>query len=213
MNNNIALVVDDDDDLRALLTFKLLHSGFEVHGAPDGTSGLAAIVDLRPAIVLLDWMMPTMTGLEVCAQLREVPAVAATPVILLTAKAQELDIERGFAAGADDYIVKPFSPRADDTGPGRPRPSGTFTVDLAPLLTVVLAGLTLAVVGLAGASAIRRTSRVTATRRYEARLAAVRPRLLGALAAATQPSGSCSNPGSCRVPRTSRRPRRSSAAS
>ena len=73
MNNNIALVVDDDDDLRALLTFKLLHSGFEVHGAPDGTSGLAAIVDLRPAIVLLDWMMPTMTGLEVCAQLREVP--------------------------------------------------------------------------------------------------------------------------------------------
>ncbi len=106
-----ALVIDDDDDLRALLSFKLLHSGFEVHSEADGETGLAAIEQLRPDIVLLDWMMPRLTGLEVCERLRSVPELATTSVILLTAKAQELDIERGFAAGADDYLIKPFSPR------------------------------------------------------------------------------------------------------
>ncbi len=107
----IALIVDDNDDLRALLSFKLLHSGFEVHSEADGATGLAAIAILHPDIVLLDWMMPRMSGLEVCEQLRSVPEIAGTSVILLTAKAQELDIEHGFAAGADDYIIKPFSPR------------------------------------------------------------------------------------------------------
>jgi DNA-binding response OmpR family regulator len=109
--NNIALVVDDDEDLRALLSFKLLHSGFEVHNESDGENGLAAIEMLHPDVVLLDWMMPRMTGLEVCELLRASPTIARTPVILLTAKAEEMDIARGFAAGADDYIVKPFSPR------------------------------------------------------------------------------------------------------
>jgi DNA-binding response OmpR family regulator len=109
--NNIALVVDDDEDLRALLSFKLLHSGFEVHNEADGENGLAAIEMLHPDVVLLDWMMPRMSGLEVCLLLRASPPIARTPVILLTAKAEELDIARGFAAGADDYIVKPFSPR------------------------------------------------------------------------------------------------------
>jgi two-component system phosphate regulon response regulator PhoB len=66
---------------------------------------------MRPDLVLLDWMMPRLTGLEVCRALRDDPATAQVPVILLTAKAQEADIQRGFAAGADDYIVKPFSPR------------------------------------------------------------------------------------------------------
>ena len=109
--NNIALVVDDDEDLRALLSFKLLHSGFEVHNESDGENGLAAIELLHPDVVLLDWMMPRMTGLEVCQQLRSIPSIARTPVILLTAKAEEIDVQRGLAAGADDYIVKPFSPR------------------------------------------------------------------------------------------------------
>jgi len=107
----IALIVDDDDDLRALLSFKLLHSGFEVHDEADGEGGLAAIVTFHPDIVLLDWLMPRMSGLEVCEQLRSVPEIARTSVILLTAKAQEQDIERGFAAGVDDYVIKPFSPR------------------------------------------------------------------------------------------------------
>ena len=66
---------------------------------------------LHPDVVLLDWMMPRMTGLEVCRELRSIPSIARTPVILLTAKADELDIRRGLTAGADDYIIKPFSPR------------------------------------------------------------------------------------------------------
>ncbi len=109
--NNIALVVDDDEGLRALVSFKLLHSGFEVHSEADGENGLAAIEMLHPDVVLLDWMMPRMTGLQVCRELRAIPSIARTPVILLTAKADELDIRRGLTAGADDYIIKPFSPR------------------------------------------------------------------------------------------------------
>ena len=105
------LIVDDDADIRELVAFKLSRAGFSVRCEADGESGLAAADELRPDLVLLDWMMPRLTGLEVCRRLRESPATAAIPVILLTAKAQEADVERGFAAGADDYIRKPFSNR------------------------------------------------------------------------------------------------------
>lgn len=105
------LVVDDDQDIRELVSWKLEASGFQVLGEADGEAGLAAALEVRPDLVLLDWMMPRLTGLEVCRSLREDAATAHVPVILLTAKAQEADIQRGFAAGADDYIVKPFSPR------------------------------------------------------------------------------------------------------
>jgi len=105
------LVVDDDQDIRELVAFKLEQLGFEVHAESDGETGLAAVMQLQPDLVLLDWMMPKLTGVEVCRMLREGSDSSAVPVILLTARAQEADIERGFAAGADDYIVKPFSPR------------------------------------------------------------------------------------------------------
>ena len=105
------LVVDDDQDIRELVTWKLEAAGFTVHGEPDGEAGLAAALEVRPDLVLLDWMMPRLSGLEVCRALRDDPTTAQVPVILLTAKAQEADIQRGFAAGADDYIVKPFSSR------------------------------------------------------------------------------------------------------
>jgi DNA-binding response OmpR family regulator len=105
------LIVDDDADIRELVAFKLARAGFSVHCEADGESGLAAADELRPDLVLLDWMMPRLTGLEVCRRLRESPVTASIPVILLTAKAQEADVERGFAAGADDYIRKPFSNR------------------------------------------------------------------------------------------------------
>lgn len=104
------LIVDDDPDLREIVKLKLDMSGFETHSENDGDAGLAAIRDLAPDLVLLDWMMPKMTGIEVCQALRDDETTGRTPVILLTAKAQVGDIERGFAAGADDYIVKPFSP-------------------------------------------------------------------------------------------------------
>lgn len=105
------LVVDDDPDIRELIAFKLEQMGHSVTSEKDGEGGLAAAMESRPDLVLLDVMMPKLTGIEVCQKLREEASTAGIPVILITAKAQEVDVERGFAAGADDYIVKPFSPR------------------------------------------------------------------------------------------------------
>lgn len=107
------LVVDDDPVIADLVSFRLTRLGLDVFVETDGQAGLAAARELRPDLVVLDWMMPRMNGLEMCAALRADPdeALARTPVLLLTAKAQEPDLERGFAAGATDYIVKPFSPR------------------------------------------------------------------------------------------------------
>lgn len=111
MDERIALVVDDDPDIRAMVSIKLRAAGYEVHEEADGEGGLAAIRELAPSVVLLDWMMPRMNGLEVLQHVRSDPSIATTPVILLTARAQEDAVERGFAAGADDYVIKPFSPR------------------------------------------------------------------------------------------------------
>lgn len=107
------LVVDDDPAISSLVAFKIGRLGIRVSTAADGEAGLAAARELQPDLVVLDWMMPRMTGLEVCQALRADPdpRVARVPVLLLTAKAQENDVERGFAAGATDYVVKPFSPR------------------------------------------------------------------------------------------------------
>ena len=107
------LVVDDDPVIADLVAFRLGRLGLEVTVETDGQAGLAAARQLRPDLVVLDWMMPRMNGLEMCAALRADPdeSLARTPVLLLTAKAQEPDLERGFAAGATDYIVKPLSPR------------------------------------------------------------------------------------------------------
>ena len=107
------LVVDDDPVIADLVAFRLGRLGLEVSVESDGEAGLAAARQLRPDLVVLDWMMPRMNGLEVCAALRSDadPALARTPVLLLTAKAQEPDLERGFAAGATDFVSKPFSPR------------------------------------------------------------------------------------------------------
>ncbi|PWJ56088.1 Response regulator receiver domain-containing protein [Quadrisphaera granulorum] len=105
------LVADDDLDIRELVAFKLAQAGYEVRSAPDG----AAALDLARAggvdIVVLDLMMPGLSGLDVCAELRRQEATADLPVIMLTARAQDQDVASGFAAGADDYVVKPFSPR------------------------------------------------------------------------------------------------------
>jgi two-component system phosphate regulon response regulator PhoB len=105
------LIIDDDADIREIAALKLELAGLQVETERDGESGLAAALELNPDLVLLDWMMPRLSGLEVCRRLRENPATADTPILLLTARAQEADVDRGFAAGADDYIVKPFSSR------------------------------------------------------------------------------------------------------
>jgi two-component system phosphate regulon response regulator PhoB len=107
------LVVDDDPVIADLVAFRLGRLGLEVSVESDGEAGLAAARQLRPDLIVLDWMMPRMNGLEVCQALRSDadPQLARTPVLLLTAKAQEPDLERGFAAGATDFVTKPFSTR------------------------------------------------------------------------------------------------------
>jgi DNA-binding response OmpR family regulator len=107
----VALVVEDAPDIRLVISFVLEKAGFTVYEESDGEAGLAVAAEVRPDIVLLDWMLPAMSGIEVCRALRDNVDLGAVAVILLTARAQESDIDAGFAAGADDYIVKPFSPR------------------------------------------------------------------------------------------------------
>jgi len=103
------LVIDDDENIRDIVKLRLEVSGHTVHSAGDGEAGLTRARELKPDLVLLDIMMPRLNGIDVCRQLRADPELAGTPIVLLTAKGQEHDVDRGFDAGADDYIVKPFS--------------------------------------------------------------------------------------------------------
>jgi CheY-like chemotaxis protein len=110
MNENAPLVLcaDDDRDILALLALRLERAGFRVAQAVDGEQALALARDLLPDVLVLDVMMPRMTGTEVVAALRADPATAKLRVVLLSARAQEADVERGLGAGADAYLAKPF---------------------------------------------------------------------------------------------------------
>jgi DNA-binding response OmpR family regulator len=105
------LIAEDDPDIRELLSMTLVTAGYDVATAVDGEAALIMAESLHPDLVVLDWMLPRFSGLAVCLELRSRDEFADVPVILLTAKALEADIMAGFAAGADDYITKPFSPR------------------------------------------------------------------------------------------------------
>lgn len=105
------VVADDDADIRDLVVFKLEQSGHQLIAAGDGAAAVEACRRELPDLAVLDVMMPGMSGLDACRELRSDPALAGIPVILLTARAQETDIQQGFNVGADDYVVKPFSPR------------------------------------------------------------------------------------------------------
>ncbi|MCW2920914.1 MAG: Transcriptional regulatory protein yycF [Thermoleophilia bacterium] len=106
----VVLVVDDDDDLRAIVEFRLRREGLTVHSASDGDQALAVARDVMPQVCVLDVMMPKRSGHEVLRELRADPATRGIRVILLTARAQERDVNDGFELGADDYLTKPFSP-------------------------------------------------------------------------------------------------------
>lgn len=109
------LVADDDPDVRDVVVFKLQQSGHEVLVAEDGGAALELARSASPDLAVLDVMMPRVNGLDVCRELRSDPSTAGILIILLTARAQEGDIENGFAWGADDYLTKPFSPRELDS--------------------------------------------------------------------------------------------------
>ena len=107
----LVLVADDDADIRALVSFRLEKAGYDVVQAADGEEALRLTRERAPDLAVLDVMMPRLTGDEVTRQIRADDATSAIPVILLTARVQEADVARGFEAGADDYMKKPFSPQ------------------------------------------------------------------------------------------------------
>jgi len=105
------LIVEDEANIRQLLRYNLEKEGFQVMEAIDGIQGLRTAQREKPDLVLLDLMLPGMDGLEVCRTLKGAPATSALPIIMLTAKAEEVDKIIGLELGADDYMTKPFSPR------------------------------------------------------------------------------------------------------
>lgn len=105
------LIVEDESDVADLLTLNLRKAGFRVLTAADGASGLQKARDDAPDFVVLDLMLPKMSGLEVCKILKSDPATSQIPILMLTAKAEEVDRIVGLECGADDYVTKPFSPR------------------------------------------------------------------------------------------------------
>ena len=108
--SRMVLVADDDDDILLLVTTRLKRDGFEVIAARNGLEALALAHEHRPAVAVLDVGMPGLDGLEVLQAIRETAALSHIRVLLLTAKAQESDVRRGYDSGADAYVKKPFSP-------------------------------------------------------------------------------------------------------
>ena len=105
------LIVEDERPIREMIAFGLRRAGFEVRAAEDCRVARALLADKRPDLLLVDWMLPDMSGLELTRQLKRDEATRELPIILLTARADEADKINGLEGGADDYITKPFSPR------------------------------------------------------------------------------------------------------
>ena len=113
MNSNQArvLVVDDELAIREMIQFSLRRAGMQVDIAGDAREALSIISERKPDIILMDWMMPGVSGLDLTRRLRREPVTADIPIIMLTAKVTEDDKVAGLEAGTDDYVIKPFSPR------------------------------------------------------------------------------------------------------
>lgn len=105
------LLVEDDPNLSELVRYNLEREGFDVESTPDGEEALLLARETPPDLVILDWMIESLSGIEVCRRLRRLSETANVPIIMLTARVEEEDRIRGLETGADDYITKPFSPR------------------------------------------------------------------------------------------------------
>lgn len=106
------LIADDESGIRSLVRMTLERDSYQILEASDGVEAIALAREYHPEVVLLDVMMPGLSGFDVCRALKDDPTTSAATVVLLTAKAQESDRAEGIAAGADDYFTKPFSPIA-----------------------------------------------------------------------------------------------------
>jgi len=105
----LILIVEDEPALATMLRYNLEKEGYRVAEAGDGEEALTMVAERKPELVLLDWMLPSLSGIEVCRQLRRKPATRELPIIMLTARGEEGDKIRGLNTGADDYMTKPFS--------------------------------------------------------------------------------------------------------
>lgn len=102
------LIAEDDPDIRALVARRVSQLGHDIVEAADGDSALALTLAEHPDLVVLDWMMPRRSGIEVCRAIRADDVVGRTKIVMLTAKAHEADLASAFGAGVDDYVIKPF---------------------------------------------------------------------------------------------------------
>ncbi len=105
------LVVEDDEAIISLLLYNLEKNHYNVHISKDGAEALDMAQDVHPDVILLDWMLPGMSGIEVCQKLRKIEETKSIPIIMISARGEEMDKISGLERGADDYLVKPFSPR------------------------------------------------------------------------------------------------------
>ncbi|WP_299481950.1 phosphate regulon transcriptional regulator PhoB [Cypionkella sp.] len=103
------LLVEDEPAQRAVLSYNLEAEGFEVRTADNGEDALSLIAEEAPDLILLDWMMPLVSGIEVCRRLKARPETRGIPIIMLSARSEEVDKVRGLETGADDYVIKPYS--------------------------------------------------------------------------------------------------------
>lgn len=110
-SGNTVLVVEDEEHIRIVVEYNLRRDGFEVYLAEDNPAALEVARKVIPDVILLDWMLPGMDGLEVLTELKHDKRTEHIPVFMLTAKGMASDINRAFELGADDYITKPFDPR------------------------------------------------------------------------------------------------------
>src|SRR5213082_1221766 len=111
MSSKHLLLVEDDRALADLVAFHFERAGYDVTRTGDGEEALILVDELKPDVILLDWMIEGISGIEVCRRLRRRPTTANVPIMMLTARGEESDRIRGFDTGADDYVTKPFSPR------------------------------------------------------------------------------------------------------
>lgn len=106
---SLVMIIEDEESLAMLLSYNLEKEGYEVATVSNGLNAVSEIERLMPAVILLDWMLPEISGVEICKMIRSKPDIKNIPIIMLTAKSQEEDKIKGLGAGADDYVTKPFS--------------------------------------------------------------------------------------------------------
>ena len=106
---SLVMIIEDEESLAMLLSYNLEKEGYEVATVSNGLNAVSEIERLMPAVILLDWMLPEISGVEICKMVRAKPDIKNIPIIMLTAKSQEEDKIKGLGAGADDYVTKPFS--------------------------------------------------------------------------------------------------------